>query len=437
MISLTKTRKKTAIAVVIFSAAAVWAIIALRPLGEMFLLREYARQIEQASGRSEAEALLRQAEKMGEPGLRVFVAGLGSRNEAVAAASRDAIAARMADWRSLRVQQSTPLVAALARELAAAVAGFDATARADAADFAAQILQRRLDRDAVDCCRVVLHCEKIMRFAPREVADSRGETRHNSDYWPFDLSSQENAGGEGAMPLARLTALPGGGLPDEIRPIPQEQTLLDEQLARLAEEKDAEGAQAGKQISIVEGGKTETSSSANAPRRLAEVLAATTLAKPSKTGTQLAGYADGPPAAASGRPLREIDTAELLRRLKSAGCNAAGAAGDAAGAAENELRCRGFKDVHFQIAAQLFDSDPNKRMETARRLPGIAGLNPRPWLMALAADENAEVRLTAITLLATAADPAVLAEVEELARRDPDSRIQEQAKRIAEIRAFR
>jgi HEAT repeat protein len=53
-----------------------------------------------------------------------------------------------------------------------------------------------------------------------------------------------------------------------------------------------------------------------------------------------------------------------------------------------------------------------------------------PWLLWLSRDADPDVRLTAITLLATTGDPAMVDQIEQAARQDRDPRIRRQAQRI-------
>ncbi len=60
----------------------------------------------------------------------------------------------------------------------------------------------------------------------------------------------------------------------------------------------------------------------------------------------------------------------------------------------------------------------------------ISGIDAAPWLLRLARDRDAEVRLTAITLLATTGDRALLEEVRRIAQADSDPRIRDQLERL-------
>ena len=108
--------------------------------------------------------------------------------------------------------------------------------------------------------------------------------------------------------------------------------------------------------------------------------------------------------------------------------------GTTAARARAELRRHGFGDLHFALARRLSDPSPDVRQELARSLVSLTGVDAAPWLLWLAADEDAEVRLTAITLIASSGTPELLAQVEQLVSRDSDPRIRRQAEQIEKLR---
>jgi len=120
----------------------------------------------------------------------------------------------------------------------------------------------------------------------------------------------------------------------------------------------------------------------------------------------------------------EQKTAELMRQLHGTDVSAASVA-------RTELLRRGFKKKHFELARRLFDPDPRVRRDLTQLLPTVQGIDAIAWLLQLCRDESAEVRLAAIGVIATTGDPALAAEVERMARRDPDPRVRQQADRIA------
>ncbi len=64
----------------------------------------------------------------------------------------------------------------------------------------------------------------------------------------------------------------------------------------------------------------------------------------------------------------------------------------------------------------------------------MPGIDAQVWLVWLSRDENPDVRLAAMTVMATTADPNVLRRIEQMARTDADPRIQRQGERLLGMR---
>ncbi|MBN2291514.1 MAG: HEAT repeat domain-containing protein [Pirellulales bacterium] len=447
--------KKLILLLVLTAIAVVGSVYAARPVGEWLLAKYYLRRLETVEGR-EARVLLNQAADLGERGIEVLVVGLGSSNESVSQAAAEVIRLRMEDWKALRPRYSSPLLARLAVELADSAGYFDAEAGTAAAQFAEEILSRRLDRYAVDRCRVISACQKVIRAAEPTAASQPSPQVADLDIIFHQPTTAQTATRDRSnttdLPITRLAALPGGGLPNTSQPV-LDGGRLDEQIDRITN-RFAPGDLGGPLTT--DQGKSKQPAG-NEPRWFNVPMVARPLGgdrnaqgnfNPSSPGLQLPDHpADGGPAAQEVTPhprfsndmskahqsssgLSDAKTEDLLHQLNS---------GDAstAATARNELQLRGFKDVHFRVAAKLCDPNPAVRAELARKLPGVRGINPQPWLLMLARDVNGDVRLAAITLLATAADPSVLDEVEALARQDIDRRVRQQADSIAQRRALR
>jgi hypothetical protein len=125
--------------------------------------------------------------------------------------------------------------------------------------------------------------------------------------------------------------------------------------------------------------------------------------------------------------LENGETVNLMRQLQSSDPTISGQA-------RTELKQRGFTEFHLQFACKLFDPDPAVRKETAQMLPSLPGLDAAPWLLYLCHDDDPDVRFTAVSLIVTTANPALLEKAEALTRADSDPRIQGQAEQIAQFR---
>ena len=124
---------------------------------------------------------------------------------------------------------------------------------------------------------------------------------------------------------------------------------------------------------------------------------------------------------------RDVDPFELMRQLRDTD-------EQTAGRARSELVRRGCTEIDLEVARRLFDPDPEVRKQLARMLPRLQSVDAAPVLLWLSRDQDAEVRLTSITVMATTGDPALLAQVEEIARQDADPRVREQIDRISQQR---
>jgi hypothetical protein len=131
--------------------------------------------------------------------------------------------------------------------------------------------------------------------------------------------------------------------------------------------------------------------------------------------------------------LKAVDALDLMRRLR---------ADDAEQQAEarRELVRRGFSEVDLQLARQLFSPDVETRKQLARTVPRLSSVDAAQWLMWLAQDPEPDVRLVAISMLATTGDPALLDRVEAMARNDHDPQIkalEEQIRKQRELESSR
>ena len=85
-----------------------------------------------------------------------------------------------------------------------------------------------------------------------------------------------------------------------------------------------------------------------------------------------------------------------------------------------ELRRRGFDTASIELAEHLSSSDVKERLQWTSALPQIPKIDARAWLTWMTEDTNAEVRRTAVTLLATSLDEPTLTLLRRLEVRDPD-----------------
>jgi len=377
-----------------------------------------------------AEYLLRQVVELGEPGIPVLVDALGSEREGVARAGKRILSEQLGRWQALGGSSGSRNQAVLAGALADRAARFGPTARGDAAELATRILGWLPNATEVDRGRVIAACEKVFQadggradLPPRDLPlTQRAASRRPSDspQWGFS---------DGAS-IAELSRIPGGGLPIETAEVPKlvrepldvprTAAIDDRRPQRFQQPSDAERLPRANRPGDV----------STAPKRIEAHPPTATVpeaprAQPVEPSAPYAVSREGPGV----RPA-SLKTSELMRQLHGTDVSAASAA-------RTELGRRGFKKMHFELARRLFDPDPRVRRDLAQLLPAVQGIDAVAWLLQLCRDQSAEVRLAAIGIIATTGDPALAAEAERIARRDPDPRVRLQADRIAGRRTQR
>lgn len=434
--------------------ALLGAAYGLRESATAWLAQHWQGEMDIAD-EARAVALVARVDGLGEAGLPVLVQSLDSSRECVARAARQTLSARLDEWKWLDAKEASPKLARLAASLAAEVESLGPEARLDAAGLAVRILHRPLDAKVVDRREVVAACEEVLlaaRAARPDLARRRGGASDGLVEGPAMGGAAASSAGDlgernGAEPrgpsIPELAALPGGNLPDapladdgpDAMPgsprasagtVPQEPQRLDRPLGaqpleprgqppRLLSNSASPGRPLGKSPSPTAGDRSP-GGTATSPEGVAS----------DRGGVNKPLSLEEPRASSSG--LAAAKTLDLIRGLGD------GEAFSAA-AAQAELARRGFGEVELAVGRQLFDPDPEVRKRLARTLPAMRSIRAEPWLLWLAEDANAEVREAAVGLLATSNDPALLAQVEQLAQADADARVRRHAALIARRRA--
>jgi hypothetical protein len=129
------------------------------------------------------------------------------------------------------------------------------------------------------------------------------------------------------------------------------------------------------------------------------------------------------------RPYAGVDSRTLLRRWFVA-------EGDEVIALERELaKQRNFGQLSKPLVHQFLSDRAQDRLQLVDDVLTTPGVDARPWLMLLADDADADVRLSAVTIMATSTDAALVEKAWQAAIHDRDPRIAALADRLRERRA--
>ncbi len=108
--------------------------------------------------------------------------------------------------------------------------------------------------------------------------------------------------------------------------------------------------------------------------------------------------------------------------------------GDLRVQAAAELARRGFNDQQVSIAAKIVGDDANAKLALIHSLADASAVDPRPWLIMLLRDQTREVKLRAISALATMKDPWVTQELRLRLVEEPDQTVAFRIRRILNLR---
>jgi hypothetical protein len=377
------------------------------------------------------EPPLRQLAELGDPGLRALAGSLASDRLAVRRAARQVLFEEVDRWELLSEEAVALRLESLAHGLAAVAPRLDVENRRPAADLALRLLlwpheTEGRPRDWLADCESVL-----------AAAAERG---HSANGTAAALLADKNASvpnppqplaGTGSpdfsdlgMTLTEKVELPGGGLPMELSLMPDGRGFVEPRIARDAEptqSHEPRRLQLPPNTRAIDGDEDdnddEQSTAANRPRRLPS---AGGNSRQAPMGLQSRNQALGGPMADDTAAWRQLPPRDVMRRLHMSDPQVVMAA-------RVELGRRGISGPLVDLARRATDPDPKVRRQFAESLPSLPGIDAKPWLMELSYDENAQVRATAVTLMATSGDMELLRRLEQISRDDPDDYIRAQA----------
>jgi hypothetical protein len=353
---------------------------------------------------------VRQLAQLGPPGAQALGQAIGIHRDKVARAARDEVTALLARCELEEPQVSSPLIAALAQGMAAAVESFDPDARRFAADTAQRLLVWPVDRKIVNRAPLIAACETVLlatgrsQTSTRAVSGATGSASANVGATSSASATGSNVGATGSAsetadqptPAARL--LPSS---IELRPLPK---IPTEATVEVSDEENTEPQSNIKQPeTAIEPPTTESPATENnhqpatPPRQLPRASTAI---------DDTAIVLDDPTSAAAQPVAFSTEQAAWVRDLNSS-------EHETVAQARAELTKLGLSATEIEIARLSTHADPAVRKRLARAIPRFPDIDARTWLEFLADDPDPEVRRTAQTLLATTGDATAVSRLRQ------------------------
>ncbi|MGO8751119.1 MAG: HEAT repeat domain-containing protein [Thermoguttaceae bacterium] len=397
--------------VLLLTAAMVGMIQVLTHRSGPWLAARWQEKLAEAPD-EEVEVILRQLAQLGEDGVPTLVDALGSSRESIAVGARQVLGEELQRWRTIPPAERLQRMAVLAESMAAKIDEFQPDARRDAVVLATQVVQSTGHEPEAVSQRIHAWCQQVLRTPLANHSGGDGGSLPEASASGMRSDTEAAAQYLGSLPgaspgaevasesdlLPKSTARPPAADAVSEKPQPFTAAVANRPLGRLAEPG---------RLDIETGGARRIGSGGS----------------PARTGGGLPGDSANDEAESAATAA----TVELMRRLATGGRQESADA-------EVELQRLGFRAKHLELARQLFDPDPAVRLRLARALPEVQNMDAAPWLLQLSGDENADVRLAAIGLLATTSDPQLLARVQRIARNDSDPRVQRYAERTGRER---
>jgi len=411
-------------------------------------------QIESGDDRTALRAVAT-ADRLGEAGVPLLVAAMGSYRAVVATESARRLDALLKQLRRQPARRSGPQLLLLSRCLAASVEQFGPAAKGEAADLARRIIRIPVDSRQVDEAALVSHCEAVILAAQTvrtaSVAQRYRYRRKLADSSPRPIAAESRIEDEQPADPQPQSDVPGGGLdprPVHVPAVPQ---------PRL------EDIPSGEPPKLLPG-TGESDKGLSEPDRLHRPARPKRVPQGNEFGTETPDPAgnrldapelprqlpSGEPSSNNGSGQRDSAAANEQARAPTAGLLPTESAFDSwtaeqvmqvlrgepavAQEAERELTRRGYSPTEVEIARQLTSPETEVRLRLVDHLPQLGGVDARAWLWHLAEDPQPAVRLAALSSLATSRDPAALRKIETAARSDSDARIRQLAERLSRQR---
>ena len=102
--------------------------------------------------------------------------------------------------------------------------------------------------------------------------------------------------------------------------------------------------------------------------------------------------------------------------------------------ARDELVSRGIGETEIAIATQIAAGDTPTKLALIDAISRSDQIDPRPWLFMMLGDENRQVKLRVISVLATMKDAFVDQRLQTQLVREPDTQVASQIRRVLDLR---
>jgi hypothetical protein len=362
---------------------------------------------------ADSRTALRQIAALGDPAIEALVIAAASEEAEIAFVARRIVEERLASWKIRAAEKQTFDLAEptglLAHSLATHLVAFGAMGQQWATKLSLELVELAEDLPAAEAVPLLADCSEILSTVP--AVGPRMRTASNTTSMQQDTT----------LPLPEMN-IPR--LPSERTISPQRVQSTTPPLAeQAADDVEQDPTPLPRESNWVPEWSKKTPAEPEAPQLDAGITGATPLTPPSITDETPRAVPSPDEMAKRIAELKQCSLRELVGRLESADFYTAGAIRAA-------LAERGITADELPLANRTLSKDSAVRLQLVEDLEVLPARTARRWLKELLSDELPEVRLQALTALATTNDPELVPIARDLAVRDTDRRVADLATRI-------
>ncbi len=402
----------------ILAASLALAFLGVRHVFPEFITQRLRQEVSSAET-AQASTLLSQAGQLGDAGIEMLLEALDSPRMEIAQASRRVLLDLAYGKGTSRRVDSQQQLHDLARLIAERTDLLGPYGRKVVRELGQIVLARARHEDPSQVSELAQDWDPLIQWSG-ELSRSPWGTGADRDKLALTYSRMDE--GAASFPWrirrrqpwiearefadASMLDIPGGGLEWELFDPPQEDVVT-------SSSGDSDGTRS---LNV------KPSPIAAGPGRGLDLLDSQADQPRGELDEALPGFANIRPSNSRSSRIAELSDLEVMRLLHSGPGHHR--------RAKTELYRRGFRDLDIEVASQVTHPETHVRQQMVEWLPRIAGIEPKPWLFLLSQDEHPRVRLAALGLMATNADPEFERRIIELSRRDTDPEVRDRAEGI-------
>ena len=407
----------------VFSVLLATALVWLAATARGPLLRRYAEHLAEAlpaASEDRVETTLDKIARLGQPGLPVLLKSMESPREIVALGAAERVFRRAERWERGAPSETDAPLADLIVRLAERADAYPHSIRKSVRELALRVLRRPMMHARRPRVEVFAACDRLLQepaVSPETNPANRDAERESISGRPDSDDEKQVAESPHIRQAAdwqsgvirNVASLPGGGL--DYSPASERPNRVTANTPRSLDAADSHPGSLPANPSAASLAIPAGEAAGRKESAVRSVSRSASGADPKDVGDTFSLFdTPGESKSSEPAPVAELPKPRIYEVMRTFASGPEALAEEA----ESQLRDCGFQAVHFRLAKRLFHADPEIRRTLAKVLPDIPGVRAETWLLYLCHDREAAVRETALGMLLTLDNPAVIREARRI-----------------------